>query len=251
MEKEGFKNVFVASGDPEELEELCSGLETIGLPVAGRARSVTETFRELVRGRADLLVADYILSDGDALELCQKLRTAERSPTAVVLLPYINGFLSSRLAQAAPDCFLLKPVSRDRLAKTIRDFSGYRRSAGSVTGVDPERRVAQMLCELGIPAKLMGHRYIYDALLSVSPGELRTHGAMDELYKRLSELHGSTPARVERNIRNAVEAAFDRCTPETLEKYFGNTVSFGRGKPTNGELLSCLAEKLALEAKGI
>lgn len=251
MEKENFKNVFIASGDPDTMQEMCAHTEDIGLSVSGTTSSAKEAFCQSVKCPPDIIIADYVLSDGDALELCQRLKNTDSPPVTVILLPYINGFISSRLAQTAPDCFLLKPVGRDRLAKTISDFSGYRRNTFLHSGVDMERRVSDMLFDLGIPARLLGHRYILDALLSVSPEQLRIPRAMDGVYRSLANLHGTTPARVERNMRNAIETAFDRCSPDTLEKYFGNSVSFDRGKPTNGELLSCLAEKLALETKGI
>ena len=117
----------------------------------------------------------------------------------------------------------------DKLASELRDYDHLR--------------------ELGIPVKLLGHRYIYDALLSVRDNQLCVRGAMDELYRYIASRHGTTPPRVERNIRNAIEIAFDRCTPEILEKHFGNTVRFDRGKPTNSEFLSIIAEKLTLETR--
>ena len=241
--------VYIASGDSDELQQLSAMLDQIGLQVAGIAKSGTDAFSGAIKTHADLLLADFALSDGDGLEVCRRLKETSSPPVVFLLLPYISGFLSARLSKAAPDCFFLKPVNRARLEMAIMDFEDYRQSLGSPGDIGLEVRISEILRELGIPVKLLGHGYIRDALLPEKERELCLHGAMDRLYRSVAAKNSATPARIERNIRNAIEVAFDRCTPGILEKYFGNTVRFDRGKPTNSEFLSCIAEKLVFESR--
>lgn len=242
-------NTYIASGDPSDLEELKTMLQGFGVHLAGTTLSGTEAVAGVLATEADLLVADFMLADEDGLEVCKRLRLVKRPPVIIILFPYLSGEIYSRLSDCAPDGFLLKPVTPERLFRGISDCTAFRQKLSESRTLSLELRVSEILRDLGIPVKLLGHRYIYDALLTVHDNQLCVHGAMDKLYRYLAARHGSTPPRVERNIRNAIEVAFDRCTPEMLEKYFGNTVSFNRGKPTNSEFLSCIAEKLTLETK--
>ena len=242
-------NTYIASGDPEDLSELKETLTALGLNVVGASENSSETISGVLACKADLLIADFVLSGEDGLEVCRKLRSVKDPPVTILLFPYLSGEIYSRLNAAAPDGFLLKPINPQRLFQSISDCTSFRQKLSENKGLSLEIRVSAILRELGIPVKLLGHRYIYDALLTVGESHLCIRGAMDELYRYLAAHHGTTPPRVERNIRNAIEIAFDRCTPETLEKYFGNTVRFDRGKPTNSEFLSCIAEKLTLETR--
>ncbi|MBR6772673.1 MAG: response regulator [Clostridia bacterium] len=242
-------NAYIASGDPRELDLLKDMLQGLGLRIVGTSESGSETVSGVLACRADILVADFLLSEEDGLDVCRRLQSVKNPPVTILLFPYMSGEIYSRLSSAAPDCFLLKPVNAERLLQSISDCTSFRQKLSENRGLSLEIRVSGILRELGIPVKLLGHRYIYDALLSVRDNQLCVRGAMDELYRYIASRHGTTPPRVERNIRNAIEIAFDRCTPEILEKHFGNTVRFDRGKPTNSEFLSIIAEKLTLETR--
>ena len=69
------------------------------------------------------------------------------------------------------------------------------------------------------------------------------------LYPAVAKRFGTTPSRVERAIRHAIEVAWDRGDLETLQKYFGYTVSNTKGKPTNSEFIAMIADRLVLEQK--
>ncbi|MBR2484270.1 MAG: sporulation initiation factor Spo0A C-terminal domain-containing protein, partial [Oscillospiraceae bacterium] len=69
------------------------------------------------------------------------------------------------------------------------------------------------------------------------------------LYPEVAKHFGTTPSRVERAIRHAIEVAWDRGDLETLQKYFGYTVSISKGKPTNSEFIAMLSDRLALERR--
>ena len=69
------------------------------------------------------------------------------------------------------------------------------------------------------------------------------------LYPWVARRIGTTASRVERAIRHAIEVAWDRGDLETLQKYFGYTVSNAKGKPTNSEFIAMIADKLQLERK--
>ena len=112
-----------------------------------------------------------------------------------------------------------------------------------------ETDITKMLHELGIPAHIKGYQYLRDAILmSVSDTEML--GAITKrLYPNIAKKHQTTPSRVERAIRHAIEVAWSRGKVDTIEELFGYTVSDRKGKPTNSEFIALLADKIRLEYK--
>ena len=107
--------------------------------------------------------------------------------------------------------------------------------------VDPEQEIRRILLELGAPDHLVGHPYVIRAILLVISDRLYINSITFGLYPQLAVEFDTTPARVERAIRHLIEVTWARGDLDILEKYFGNTVSASRGKPTNGEFIARMA----------
>lgn len=98
-----------------------------------------------------------------------------------------------------------------------------------------------MLVQLGTPAHIKGHRYIITGLRLVLNKPDIIDAITKELYPQIAKVHSTTASRVERAIRHAIEVTWDRGDLETLTKYFGNTISITKGKPTNSEFLAMVS----------
>ena len=107
--------------------------------------------------------------------------------------------------------------------------------------VDPEQEIRRILLELGSPDHLVGHPYVIRAIQLVMSDRLYINSITFGLYPQLAVEFDTTPARVERAIRHLIEVTWARGDLDILEKYFGNTVSASRGKPTNGEFIARMA----------
>lgn len=249
MKNEEEISVFIAGSDASELFVMSSLLSECGMKVAGTAECGNDAVSGVIKTGADVLLTEFILAGDDGLSVCRRVKEKVNPPAVIVTSPYISGFISSQISNAGPDCFLITPVNSAKLAQTISDCARYRREMFRNGSYDYEGHISDILKNIGVPVNLKGYRLIFDALLISSRQPSCLCGIMDGLYPKLASMHSSTAARVERNIRNAVEIAFDRCDPVTLEKYFGNTVSAERGKPTNGEFLSMITQKLVLDAR--
>lgn len=116
---------------------------------------------------------------------------------------------------------------------------------------EPEiaKEITQVMIELGTPANLKGYRYIREGILYSLKNEV--HGITKELYPHIARMFDTTSTRVERAIRHAIEATWERADFAVLKKYFGNTVSSKHGKPTNSEFIAMIADKLKLRYKMI
>lgn len=106
---------------------------------------------------------------------------------------------------------------------------------------DPEKIIRQILLELGAPDHLVGHPYIIQAILLVVEDGMYIHNITFGLYPQVAAKFDTTAARVERAIRNLIEVTWTRGDWEVLRRYFGNTISADKGKPTNGEFIARIA----------
>ena len=106
---------------------------------------------------------------------------------------------------------------------------------------DPEKIIRQILLELGAPDHLVGHPYIIQAILLVVEDRMYIHNITFGLYPQVAAKFDTTAARVERAIRNLIEVTWTRGDWEVLRRYFGNTISADKGKPTNGEFIARIA----------
>lgn len=111
---------------------------------------------------------------------------------------------------------------------------------------DLERDVTEMIHEIGVPAHIKGYQYLREAIMmSVEDIEM-LNSITKILYPTIAKKFSTTPSRVERAIRHAIEVAWSRGKMETLEALFGYTINTGKGKPTNSEFIALIADKIRL-----
>ena len=160
----------------------------------------------------------------------------ERDLCAARLQPQYPEVLAERIVQ------LLGSASEEngKNVKTIPLGAG---------GQDMELMVTEMIHQIGVPAHIKGYHYLREAiLLSVEDPEVM-NAVTKVLYPTVAKKFGTTPSRVERAIRHAIEVAWDRGDVDTLNSYFGYTIHNSRGKPTNSEFIAMLSDKLRLTLK--
>ena len=115
MKFETSMNTYIASADPDETAAIKETLRGFGLYIVGASENGAEAVSGVLACKADILVADFVLSGEDGLEVCRRLRSVKNPPVTILLFPYVSGEIYSRLTTAAPDCILLKPVTPERL----------------------------------------------------------------------------------------------------------------------------------------
>lgn len=113
---------------------------------------------------------------------------------------------------------------------------------------DPEAEISKVLLELGMPQHILGYQYIVAAIRLAVEDPKIINRITDGLYPAVASVCGSTPSRVERSIRHAIEITWDRGELEVLGAYFGNTISPARGKPTNSEFIARISNHIRRRA---
>ena len=109
-----------------------------------------------------------------------------------------------------------------------------------------ESQVTAIIHEVGVPAHIKGYQYLREAIVIAVEDMDVINAVTKVLYPAVAKRFGTTASRVERAIRHAIEVAWDRGDLETLQKYFGYTVSNTKGKPTNSEFIAMIADRLVL-----
>lgn len=110
-----------------------------------------------------------------------------------------------------------------------------------VKSVNVEEDIEIILTEIGMPCHIVGYSYTVCAVNLVLEDSKNLINITTQLYPNVAEKYDTTASRVERAIRHAVECAWDRTDFDVIEKYFGNTISLTKGKPTNSEFIARIA----------
>ena len=152
------------------------------------------------------------------------------------------------------------PFDMDSLADRIRQLKSSKgfatgkdtiiiKSGSTNSALDLESKVTNILHEIGVPAHIRGYHYMREAIvLAVNDIEVLNY-ITKELYPAIAKKCSTTPSRVERAIRHAIEVAWDRGDVDVLNSYFGYTIHNSRGKPTNSEFIALISDKLRLRLK--
>ena len=114
---------------------------------------------------------------------------------------------------------------------------------------DLEKEVTDMIHDIGVPAHIKGYQYLREAIVMAVKDPLMISSITKILYPTIAKNFQTTPSRVERAIRHAIEVAWSRGKMETLDHLFGYTINTGKGKPTNSEFIALIADTIRLEYK--
>jgi two-component system response regulator (stage 0 sporulation protein A) len=213
-------------------------------------REALELTREL---KPDLLVLDLLLPQLDGFAVMEELAAGGyNAPTKVTMTSLVGlDFVLKKAESYHVDYVFIKPFEKEvfkrRLVEIMSDDSGAVETRPAEPR--PDDIVTRHIKTVGITANVKGYYYLRDAILMVHDDfDLMSHLTAG-LYARVADKHNSTPQRVERAMRHAIETAWNRGDIKVLEEFFGYTILDSKGKPTNGEFIAMLADKLSTELK--
>ena len=135
--------------------------------------------------------------------------------------------------------------------KEITPFTIQNVEEKEVKEKDLEKDVTEMIHEIGVPAHIKGYHYLREAIMMCVEDVDMLNSITKVLYPTIADNFKTTPSRVERAIRHAIEVAWSRGKMETLDSLFGYTINLGKGKPTNSEFIALIADKIRLRYKNI
>ncbi|MCY0877696.1 MAG: sporulation transcription factor Spo0A [Firmicutes bacterium] len=254
--------VLIADDNREFCELLKEAVrQEDGLAVAGTVNHGMEVLEFLSRQIPDVIVLDIIMPHLDGIGVLERMNQMDwdKRPKVVVLTAFGQETMTQKALELGADYYILKPFNLKVLAARIKQLAGApspERKTSLPSGklalvpvkhLDVE--VTNMIHEIGIPAHIKGYLYLREAILMVINRVDLLSGVTKELYPAIAQKYKTTPSRVERAIRHAIEVAWSRGNVDVINGIFGHTVNRDRGKPTNSEFIAMVADKLRMQMK--
>ena len=232
------------------------------LEVVGTAADGGEALTLLAERKPDVLLLELVLPHHDGLEIMRRL--PELSPDTHVIV--VSGFITPKVvadcSKLGADYFIPKPCESSTILARVKqicfhvpapatnpDYDLTAEAAEVRKEAELESVVTDIIHEIGVPAHIKGYQYLREAIILTIKDMDMINAVTKVLYPEVARRYGTTPSRVERAIRHAIEVAWDRGDIETLQKFFGYTVSNIKGKPTNSEFIAMIADHLSLSRK--
>jgi len=246
--------VLIADG----AEKFCNALTAAlgrsgGFQVVGTVGDGEQAIRLIGERKPDILVLDMMLSKQDGISVLKAVAAMGKRPVTLATSAFLTEYVSSAAASLGVKYLMLKPCDMTALVERLEEIRGGESPRTSAvrrldkTGI--ESLVTGIIHEIGVPAHIKGYQYLREAII-IAVNDMDVINAITKvLYPQVAKTFGTTPSRVERAIRHAIEVAWDRGDLDTLQRFFGYTVSNTKGKPTNSEFIALIADKLQLQLK--
>ena len=242
----------------DSAEDFCAGLtgalqRAEGFQVVGTANDGEQAIRMINERRPDVLVLDLMLAKQDGISVLKAVSAMDRKPITLATSCFVTDYVSTAAANLGVRYLMLKPCDMAALVDRLEEIRG----GESLRLPQPRRNdktsieslVTGIIHEIGVPAHIKGYQYLREAII-IAVNDMDVINAITKvLYPQVAKTFQTTPSRVERAIRHAIEVAWDRGDLDTLQRFFGYTVSNTKGKPTNSEFIALIADKLQLQLK--
>ena len=202
--------------------------------------------------KPDLLVLDLLLPVLDGFAVLAELSARGYcEPTKIAMTSFVGlDFVLKKAASYNVDYVFIKPFEKEVFKKRLVEImTGVKAAEHGPAKPRPDDIVTRHIKTVGITANVKGYYYLRDAILMVHENFDLMNQLTTGLYAKVAEKYNSTPQRVERAMRHAIETAWNRGNLKVLEEFFGYTIHDSKGKPTNGEFIAMLADKLNTELK--
>ena len=259
-------NVVIADDNErirQNLQEIVS--RECDMTLVGSASDGMDALSMIRTSHPDVVLLDIIMPKMDGLGVLEEVKKDEnllKKPAFIILTAMGQEEVMEEALGLGAKYVLLKPYDRNALLKKIRQIKngkGIRKNEFIKLEEKTQEQdmdyqleiiVTNIIHEIGVPAHIKGYQYLRDSIImSVNNMDI-LNSITKQLYPTIAKMHETTPSRVERAIRHAIEVAWNRGKMDTINELFGYSIQAGKGKPTNSEFIALIADKIRLEYKG-
>ena len=233
------------------------------LQVIGTAKDGVEAYELIKTAEPDVVLLDIVMPKMDGLGVMEKVNkdsTIKKHPAFIMISAIGQEKITEDAFRLGADYYIMKPFDNDMVISRIKDVKNRNVARPSeVRKVQPyekreelkernlEADVTAIIHEIGVPAHIKGYQYLREAII-MSVNDIDMLNSITKiLYPTIAKKFQTTPSRVERAIRHAIEVAWSRGKMDTIDELFGYTINNGKGKPTNSEFIALIADKIRLE----
>ena len=258
--------IFIADDNTEFVSTLVTYLDSQeDMEVIATARDGLEAVDKLMNIDTDIAILDVIMPQLDGLGVLEAINEKlDAIPLCIMLSAVGQDKVTTRSMSLGAQYYVVKPFEMEVLVKRIRELIKNQPMESlspvlkdvkttyievDTNKLNLEAKVTNIIHDVGVPAHIKGYQYVRDGIIMAVKNADIINQITKQLYPDLAKKYKTTPSRVERAIRHAIEVAWNRGQIESMENIFGYTVNSNRGKPTNSEFIAMIADKLRLEIK--
>ncbi len=246
MEQSKLK-IYLADTEDNTLMEYFKSSEKFS--VVGTSTDGVEVVRDVKLLKPDFLIMEVMLSGMDGFMVMENLKKEmkDKMPKVIFISNLSHsGFVSKAIKEGA-SYFMVKPVLPENLEQRMKDLihsKGTSQDRGE-RGLD--EKISNIFISIGIPAHIKGYQFLREAVkLAVEEPEI-IGSITKKLYPTIAERFDTSSSKVERGMRHAIEVAWNRGKIENINSLFGLKIYNSNEKPTNGELIALIADKMIME----
>ena len=212
----------------------------------GSSSDGDRVIKDVKRLQPDVLVMEVILQTLDGFAVLEQLREMrEKCPKVFFVSNLSHSGFVTKAVQAGASYFMVKPVSPENLESRIEEVLG--NSVQRQGNKQLDERISNIFISIGIPAHIKGYQFLREAVkLAVEEPEI-IGSITKKLYPTIAEKFETSSSKVERGMRHAIEVAWNRGKIENINNIFGLKIYNRNEKPTNGELIALIADKMIMD----
>lgn len=243
------------------LEDIVSDDEE--LEVIGTAKDGEEAYRLIKEKQPDVMLLDIVMPKLDGLEVLDKVhqdRSMKKVPSFIMISAIGQERITEDAFEKGADYYIMKPFDNDMVLNRIKHVRERKNSqesrkvnayekVESISEETLEAEVTDIIHEVGVPAHIKGYQYLREAIIMSVQDMDMLNSITKILYPSIAKKFDTTPSRVERAIRHAIEVAWSRGKMDTIDEMFGYTINNGKGKPTNSEFIALITDRIRLQMK--
>ena len=255
-------NVAIADDNDRILEllgEIVSSDKELTL--VGKANNGEEMYQIIKNKEPDVVLLDLIMPKMDGLSVMERVnedKTLKKSPNFIIITAVGQERITEDAFKKGASYYIMKPFHNETVLNRIKHIQNEVQNlqkekiktidyTGGMKEISLENRVTDMIHEIGIPAHIKGYHFLREAVkLAVTDPEIIS-SITKRLYPTIAEKFATSPSKVERGMRHAIEVAWNRGKIENINNLFGLQIYGANEKPTNGELIALIADKMLME----
>ena len=237
------------------------------MEIVGIAKDGNEALEIIKNEGPDIAILDVIMPHLDGIGVLEKINNINiiKKPICIMLSAVGQDKITQKAISLGAEYYVVKPFDIEVLIQRMREIKNFKPNPinnfiskenkpyieiqGKSGDENLEALVTNLIHEVGVPAHIKGYQYLREAIMMVVNDIDVINQITKSLYPQIASKFNTTPSRVERAIRHAIEVAWGRGQTEVVENIFGYTISAAKGKPTNSEFIAMIADKLRLELK--
>ncbi len=211
-----------------------------------------EGIKHILQCKPDLVITDILLRGMDGIGV---IKTVKRTwlDVKIVVIGIANDDFTEKSIAAGASYYIVKPFSvptvLERLRELLKDKPSEERSIAFARKqpMTTEEKISEIFISIGIPPHIKGYGYLREGIKMTIEKPYMINSVTKELYPSIAKKFATSPSKVERAIRHAIEVAWNRGRIDAISAIFGSRIYLGTEKPTNSEFIALVADKLILE----